>query len=188
MIVQKLHWKGQPRPASKVTVDCDAPHDLGRQERHLLAAQVGEVFHEVIDGPQPPVVGIAQELLHPPFGFAGEEGDALLLEGPQFGGQFGQHRQAAADVKAAHDHGDGRRAELPCQVGGPRELVGLHPGQQNQAASVRRLNPANDPPHGDHRIRLVVGIHHDVDVIAQYPPFSRGSGPGRTGTPASWKG
>ena len=82
MIVQKLHWKGQPRPASKVTVDPDAPNDLGRQERHLLAAQVGEVVHEVIDGPQPTVVGVAQELLHPSFGLAREEGNPLAAGFP----------------------------------------------------------------------------------------------------------
>ena len=144
MIVQKLHWKGQPRPASKVTVDMRPSHGLGRQERHLLAAQVGEVLHEVIERAQPAVVGVAQELLHAAFGLAGEEGDALLLERPQVGGQVGQHRQAAADVKAADGHGDARRAELPRQVGGPRELVGLHPGQQHQAAPAGRLDPAND--------------------------------------------
>ena len=83
MIVQKLHWNGQPRPQSTVALDEMLRSRLARGATGSGALneprRLGQV---VVKRPQGAVIGIAEHLLKPPFGFACEQGYA---EVPCFG-------------------------------------------------------------------------------------------------------
>ncbi len=106
------------------------------------------------------------------FGFAGVKHDSEVDRLLQFGRRLLQHREAAADVKAAHRGRHAFRAELARDRHGARELVGLDADQTDEAGMAGRLDAPRDSLDRDLDVHLVVGVDLDGDVLAQHPPVS----------------
>src|SRR5712671_5049998 len=74
MIVQKLHWNGQPRAGVEGTDRfAITAHDVERQKRRHLLLQRGQVVHVVVDRGESPSERIGKDLGEPPLGLAGKE-------------------------------------------------------------------------------------------------------------------
>ena len=93
--------------------------------------------------------------------------DAEIERFLQIRRQCRQHGNAAADMKAAHDHRKPERAELPPEIKRTRILVRLDADQSHHAAAGR----ANALCHCrdiDDGVALVAGFDLDVDVGAEH--------------------
>ena len=76
MMVQNEHWKGQPRPASKLvvppTVRCTRSAAISGIGAPSNRRQVG---HEIVERLEAVRGGILEHLVEPAFGLAGEQRD-----------------------------------------------------------------------------------------------------------------
>ncbi len=164
MIVQKLHWNGQPRPASKRAQRfVIAPDDLDRQKRRDLLLQPGQIVHEIVDRLQLSGERVGEHPVEPSLGLAGEQRDPHVARRGDVGRQFRQHRQAARHVKSADRDLHAGRAKLPRDIDRPRKLVRLHADQAHEPA-IGRLDAPDDALDRDHRVALVIGVDLDRDI------------------------
>ena len=104
------------------------------------------------------------------FCFASEEDDPEIDRLFKFGGQFFQHRHAAADMESADGHRDAPRAELARDRHSAGELIGLNPGQADEAGMARLRHAPNDTLDGDLDGHLVEGVDLDRDIFTQRLP------------------
>ena len=80
-----------------------------------------------------PGIGVAQDLVEAQFlRLAGEDRNALRLQPRDLFGQFGQHGEAARDMKAADRHRQTGGDEGLGKIGGVRKLVRLHADKGDQ--------------------------------------------------------
>ena len=91
----------------------------------------------VVDRLARAVVDVAQKLGHAAFAFAGEEVDPEIDRFLNSSGSLGQHREAAADVKPADDHGNAGARNFAAEIERARKLVGLHADEADEAAAGR---------------------------------------------------
>src|SRR5215475_7486228 len=128
IIVQKLQRKGHPRPA----------HDAHREIRHRFTLQAREVVHEIVKRLELAVIRRVEEFLEPSLGLPGKERDTEIHRVLQLGRDLWQHRQAAANMKAADGNWKSCGTERPGNVYRARKLIALHANQSDQPASARR--------------------------------------------------
>ena len=134
MIVQKLHWNGQPRPRSKLdhwpelrSSDSFGIHGTGD------AGDARQVLEIIVDRLELVVPGVDEQLVEPALlGLAGEQRAAHVERLLDLGRDLLQHRQAARDVEAADHHRQPGGAELAGEVERVVELVGLDADQPDQ--------------------------------------------------------
>jgi hypothetical protein len=69
---------------------------------------------------------VAQYDIQPTLRLTGEQRDTKVLRLPDIGRQLRQHRQATGYMETADTHLDAAGAQLPGDVEGTRELIGLH--------------------------------------------------------------
>ena len=81
-----------------------------------------------------PEFDVLEELREPPFPLARVEDDPQRLRRLQVRRQFGQHGDAARDMKAADGDGHAAGAELAADVERARKLIRLHPDHRNHSA------------------------------------------------------
>ena len=144
---------------------------LFRENRHRLVVERRQVVHPVIERLQRAVPGVAQHFIEPAFlGLAGEERDAERLRLAQLGWHFGQHREAAGDMKAAQADRQPGREERPRQIDGTGELVRLDADQPDQHAPTGAANPPDNAVRPNPAIGLVIGVDADLDLGTQHPP------------------
>jgi hypothetical protein len=141
------------------------------QKRHRCAVHGGQVFHEIVQRGEPIGGGVAQHVVEPVLGFAGEHGDTHISAGVEFNRTAIQHRQASRDVKAAHRHGNTSRAKRPRNIERARILVGLHADQTDETEIAMRLEAREQRRHIDARIGLVDHLDVDSGVRAEHLPF-----------------
>ena len=82
----------------------DPRHDLARQDRIDRRRHLRQVVEIIVDRLGIARRDVAQHVGHAAFGLAGEQMNAEIARFLQIGRQRRQHGDAAADVKAAHDH------------------------------------------------------------------------------------
>ncbi len=131
----------------------------GRHFRHvgqIIVDRLGFAFGDV-----------AQNIGHAAFGLAGEQMNAEIERLLQVRRQSRQHGDAAGDMKAAHDHGEPKRAELPAEIERARKLVGLHADQAHHA-TAGGADALRHGRHIDDGVALVAGIDLDIDVGAEH--------------------
>ena len=174
MMVQKLHWKGQPRPESKLVRAFMFARCRGtRQDRRRRALQSRQVRHEVVERLQFAAVSVEQHLVQTALGLAGKDRDAQIHGLANVGGQFGQHGQATADVKAPDADLDPGGPQRPSDVHRPGKLVCLDPDQGDHSRDRRSCSmAADDLLRLDPGVGLVAGAYLDIDVVAEHPPFA----------------
>ena len=73
----------------------DPPDHFLRQHGYRRRFHAGHVMEVVVDGLRLAGGDVAEEVGHPPFAFAGEQGHAERLRLFQIRRQFGKHRHAA---------------------------------------------------------------------------------------------
>ena len=76
---------------------------VAREDRRHRARRFGHVVDIVVDRLGRAGCDLAQHIAHAAFGLAGEQMNAEIQRFLHIGRHFRQHREAAADMKAAHD-------------------------------------------------------------------------------------
>ena len=140
---------------------------VGRQDRRHRARQFGHVVEVVVDRLRRAVGDLAQHVGHAALRLAGEEVDAEIQRLLHFRRDFRQHGEAAADVKAAHDHGDAQRPKFAAEIERARKLVGLHADQADHAAAGF-ANALGDGAHVHEVVALVEGFDLDLGVGTEH--------------------
>ena len=146
MMVQKLHWNGQPRPASKQRVMADdPPHHFFWQHGYRGGLHARHVMEVIVEGLRLAGVDVAEKIGHPPLALARVKGHAERLRLFQIRRQFRQHRDAARDVEAADHDRNVELAEGASEVDRARKLIDWTP-----------TRPTNPPPPA--LIRLAIAL------------------------------
>ena len=117
-----------------------------------------------------PRVGVAQHLVEPPFGLAGEERDAHGARTIEIGVDAAEHADRAGHVEAADRDRDAALAQRPGEIERARELVRLH-ADQHHHAGAGRLDQRRETARVDARVGLVEGMDVDLDVGAEHAPL-----------------
>ena len=107
-------------------------HPIRRQDGGRGAGHVRQVGQIVVEGLQAIPHQVLEQLLQAALQLPGEQADAKVHGLAQIHRHLLEHRQAAADVEAADGDLHAQGAELPGQVHGPGELVGLDPHHAHQ--------------------------------------------------------
>ena len=148
MMVQKEHWKGQPRPASK--------QEGGRGD----VTDVRQVLHVIVEGAKLAPRGVHYGFLEALLGLARVNANAEILRAFDVGRDLRQHGEAAGHVKAADQDLHARLAQRPRDVDGAGEFIGLHADDPDQAEAAVLLDEARDLA----RAHTGIGLVHGVDV------------------------
>ena len=168
MMVQNEHWYGQPRPASKL-VDA-AGGALDARSAGISGIGVpsmpGQVVHEIVERLEGARDGIAQHLVEPALGLAGEQRDAERLRAVEIGIDAVEHADRAGDMEAADADRDAARAQRRGDIERAGKLVRLH-ADQHDHAGARALDHAREAIGADAGVGLVEGVDFDVDVGAE---------------------
>ncbi len=147
-----------------------APQPLRRQIGRDGALQPRQVGENVVDRLQPIGERVLQQRVDQPLGLAREQRHAEVDRRLQIPRQFIEHRQAAADVKAADHHLQPARPQFARHVHGARKLVALHADQEHHA--VARPGDARGHTVGrDQRVALVPAVEAQRDVGAEHAAF-----------------
>ena len=109
---------------------------------------------------------VAQHLVEPAFGLAGEQRHAHRLGAVEIGIDAVEHGEHAGHVEAADADLDAARAQRPGQIERARKLVRLH-ADQHDHAGAGRFDHRRQPLGADAGIGLVEGVDLDVDVVAR---------------------
>src|SRR5262249_1416209 len=113
----------------------DAAGHPGRQDGINGAGHARHLVEIIVDRLEPAAVDVAQEAGHAAFPFAGEPRDAEVERVFEVGRQLREHRDAAADVESADDHGNAGGAKRAGDIDGARELVRLHADKPEEAGT-----------------------------------------------------
>jgi hypothetical protein len=139
---------------------------LHRQDRHRCDFEARQIVHVIVERLQRAVPRVAQHLIEPPLGLAGEERDAQRLCLAQLGRHVGQHRQRARDMEAADADLHAALAQPARDVHRARILVRLHADQPDHAA-VGARDEARDALGADAGVGLVEGRDDDINIVAK---------------------
>ena len=135
------------------------------QHRHRLAAQVGQVGHEVVERLERASECVLQHLVEPALlGFAGVQANAQPLRLLQVVRQLGQHGSAARDMEATDADLQRAFAELPGEIERARELVRLHADQRNERPATVALQRPDNPGRLNPAIGLIICRDGYVDI------------------------
>src|SRR6516164_4159031 len=104
------------------------------QERKRPAIESRQLVHEVVDRREPMLEGSAQHITQPFFRLACEQRNSERGRLFQLRGEFRQHREATANVKATDGNLDSSLTKLARDIDGSCELVGLYPRHHHQSA------------------------------------------------------
>ena len=140
---------------------------IGRQNRRHRARQFGHVVEVVVDRLGRAARHIAQHVGHAALGFAGEQMDAEIQRLLHFRGDLRQHREAAAEVEAAHDDRHAERAKFPAEIKRSWKLIGLHPNQADHARAGF-ANALGDGAHIHEVVALIEGFDLDLDIGTEH--------------------
>ena len=103
MMVQNEHWIRAAAPASKLVTPPAVRRTRSRgKERDRRAFDARQIVHEIVERLELPGGGVAQHLVQPAFGFAGEERNAHRLRRDRRSASLpSSMRDHARDMKAA---------------------------------------------------------------------------------------
>ena len=144
-----------------------ALNTLHRQDRHRRAFEVRQVVHVIVERLQRALPRIAQHIVEPAFGFAGEERDAKRLRFAQLGRHLGQHRQRAGDMETADADLHAELAQPPRDIHRTRILVRLY-ADESDHARIGARDEARNALGPDTRVGLVIGRDDDIDIVAEH--------------------
>src|SRR5215510_3846864 len=125
MMVQKLHWNGQPRPASNVVRALRLRRIDARQERRRSALQAGQAGTVIVERLEATVIGILEQRIQLPLGLARKDRYSERPGLPDLRRRLRQHRQASRSMEAADAHGNAGGSQRASDVHRARELVRL---------------------------------------------------------------
>src|SRR5215813_2851283 len=165
--------KGAPPSRIEARAHAHRPaHDAHREIRHRFTLQAREVVHEIVQRLELAVIRRAEEFLEPSLGLPGKQRDTEIHRFLQLGRDLWQHRQAAANMKAADGNWKSCGTERPGNVYRARKLIALHANQSDQPASARRADLPDNAVRPDTRVGFIPRRNPQLDVLAQDPPFS----------------
>ncbi len=139
-------------------------HRVARQKRRYRVFERRQVVDVIVERLEGARSGIAHDLLHAAFRFAGKQRDAHVESLLQVGHHAREHRQHAGDVKTADDDGDTGVAQRLGDMQRARILVRLHTDQADETEIIIGAHVGDDPADADARVGFVDRRDLDIDV------------------------
>ena len=144
---------------------------MARQERSDYSLQFREIAGEIVDRLQPFCCGIDQDLVHPAFGFSGEDRNAHVDRFLEVGHDGREHGEQSRSVKPAEHDLDPSGPEWAGDVEGTRILVRLYADQPHETEVVVPTEIGNDVVNANARVGLIDGRYTDIDIRSKKFPF-----------------
>ena len=152
------------------------------------ALDAGQILHVVVKRLQRARGRVAQYLVQPALGFAGEQREAHFSGAVQIGVDAVEHRQHPGHMKPADRDRNAVFDQWPGDIQRTGKLVRLHAGEHHHAGTGRVDQPG-DFRGADAGVGLVKSVDVDIDVFAQNgslrailgEPVERGEGIGGDG-------
>ena len=127
----------------------------------------GQVVHEIVERLQRARIGVAQHLVEPAFGLAGEQRQAHRLRVAHRIVVAADHRDDAGHVEAADRHLDARARSGRAMSSARGNWFDCTPDQHHHAGAGG-LDQPRDAVRADAGVGLVEGVDFDLDVVAEH--------------------